>query len=154
MVLSVRVIVQMHTTHTIHLNNGKKLVAPICHKIQIAQQDNFFMIFTISKLKNLILIFCFGCCCSPSSFFLSSFSIACMLVCARLDSNALVDTLCCSIAPCGSPCILERYVHGVAVCCTTNKKRGEEGQMLLWVQLFLIYLLLHPVFAFPRLKPW
>ena len=43
------------------------------------------------------------CCCSL--LFRSSFSIACILVCAPLDSNALVGTLCCNIAPCGSPCI-------------------------------------------------
>ena len=78
----------------------------------------------------LILMFCFGCCCSPSSP-LSVFSIVCILACALLDSNALAGTLCCSTAPCGSPCILEMYVHWVVVCCTTNNKRREEEKMLL-----------------------
>ena len=67
-------------------------------------------------------IFYFDCCFSPSSSLLSSFSIVCILACAPLDSNALVGTLCCNIAPCGSPCIFERCVHWVVVCCTTNKK--------------------------------
>ena len=85
------------------------------------------------QIKNLIVIFYFGCCCSPS-FLLSFFSIVCILVCALLDSNALVGTPCCNIAPCGSPCIFERCVHWVVVCCTTNKKWREKRLLLWWVQ--------------------
>ena len=80
-------------------------------------------------------IFFLWCCCCSSSFLLSFFSIACILVCALLDSNALVDSPCCNIAPCGSPCIFERYVHWVVVCCTTNNKWRKEEMLLLWVQV-------------------
>ena len=93
---------------------------------------DYFEIFLPNENFMLILMFCFGCCCSPSSL-LSFFSIVCTLVCALLDSNALVGTACCNIAPCGSPCIFERYAHWVVVCCTTNNK-WEEVVLGWWMQ--------------------
>ena len=95
---------------------------------------DYFEIFLPNENFMLILMFYFGCCCSPSSSLLSFFSIVCTLACALLDSNALVGTLCCNIAPCGSPCIFERYVHWVVVCCTMNNKWREEEMLLLRVQ--------------------
>ena len=105
--------------------------------------------FTVVPNGNFMLILMFyfdfdcGCCCSPSSP-LSFFLIACILVCVLLDSNVLVGTLCCNIAPCDSPCIFERYVHWVVVCCTKNNKQKEEV-LLLWVEQFLVYLPVCPV---------
>ena len=85
--------------------------------------------------------------CYLPSLLLSFFLIVCILVCAPLNSNALVDTLCCNIAPCGSPCIFEMYAHWVVVCCTTNNKWRKEQLLVLWVEyLLLIYLRLRPVF--------
>ena len=107
---------------------------------------DYFEIFLPKENFMLILMFYFGCCCCSPSSPLSFFSIVCTLVCALLDSNALVGTLCCNIAPCGSPCIFERYVHWVVVCCTTNNKWREEELLLLWVQLLLICLHFCPIF--------
>ena len=83
-------------------------------------------------VHHIYFSFCFRCCCRCPSCLLCFFSIVCMLVCVHLFSNALVDTPCCNIEPCGSLCIVEIYVCWVVVCCTTNN-RWEKEMLLLWL---------------------
>ena len=122
--------VLMHPVELLHINF--KPYNRVWGEYKIIIKNSFEIFFAHTKQKieneNLILIFCFGCyvncCCSPSSL-PSSSSIFCILACARRGSNALVGTLCCNIAPCGSPCIFERSVHWVVVCCMMNNKQEE-----------------------------
>ena len=94
---------------------------------------DYFEIFLPNENFMLILMFYLAAAVLLLFFFLSFFSIVCTLVCALLDSNALVDTLCCNIALCGSPCIFEMYGHWVVVSCRRNNKWREEQLLLLWV---------------------
>ena len=139
------------TTHTIHLNTEKMLVTSSngtpSHLLKHIPSWIKIQRCTRYQIKNLILTFYFGCCCFPS-YHLSSSSNVCIPVCGPLDSNALVGTLCCNIAPCGSPCIAGICGCWVVVCCRKNNKWGEEMFLLVWVRLLLmIYLLVCPVFS-------
>jgi len=62
-----------------------------------------FLIFGLKSIYRGSLAIEPHSCCYPS-FLFSSFSIVCILVCALLDSNALIDNPCDNIEPCGSPC--------------------------------------------------
>ena len=112
-------------------------ITPLCysnttHNMRCIGAPDLCVQYTVSG-KNIIiiLIFCFGRCCFPS-FLLSSFSIVCILVDVLQFSNGFVDSPCCNIEPCGSPCILKMSVHWAVVCCTTNSKREKE-MLVLWV---------------------